>query len=115
MSEKRYLRALTPAARRALGGETFVLGRFPFRVGRQDHPPHDEGASPERASGKAGRASDFGIREAGSRKFLSRDHFLIDLRPDGRFVLVDRGSALGTIVEGRLVGGHRRGGETELA
>lgn len=114
MSAERYLKALTPKARQALGGEVYHLVKFPFRVGRRDsrpaglhlldNPVHTDGES----------RNDFLIRETGHRKFLSRDHFLIDLRDDRIFILVDRGSALGTLVEGRLIGGRRKGGQAVL-
>jgi hypothetical protein len=40
---------------------------------------------------------------------VSREHFAID-RSDSGYVLVDRASTCGTIVEGQTVGGDTRGG-----
>lgn len=40
---------------------------------------------------------------------MSREHFMIDHR-DAGYVLVDRASTCGTIVEGETVGGERKGG-----
>ena len=44
---------------------------------------------------------------------VSREHFLIDFT-QGKFVLTDRGSVCGTTVNGKTIGGDRRGGHTEL-
>ena len=44
---------------------------------------------------------------------ISGVHFVIECI-DGLFYLTDRGSACGTIVAGRRIGGHRKGGRTEL-
>ena len=44
---------------------------------------------------------------------VSREHFLIDFT-QGKFVLTDRGSMCGTIVNGKTIGGDQRGGHTEL-
>jgi pSer/pThr/pTyr-binding forkhead associated (FHA) protein len=114
VSEEKYLKALTPTARQALGGEVYQLIRFPFRVGRRDRgvPGFKLLNNPVRLAGES--HNDFLIKETGHRKFLSRDHFLIDLRDDRIFVLVDRGSTLGTLVEGRLIGGSKKGGEAVL-
>ena len=53
------------------------------------------------------------LRENGLEVYVSREHFLID-SVAGEYRLVDRNSALGTWVEGRLIGGDRRGGECQL-
>ena len=45
--------------------------------------------------------------------YISREHFAIECVGD-RFYLTDRGSACGTIVAGKRVGGNRIGGRTEL-
>jgi len=44
---------------------------------------------------------------------ISREHFAIECA-GSQFVLVDLGSACGTIVAGTPVGGGRTGGRTEL-
>ena len=44
---------------------------------------------------------------------VSREHFLIDVTQE-KFVLIDRGSVCGTTVNGKTIGGDRRGGQTEL-
>jgi len=44
---------------------------------------------------------------------VSREHFEID-RSDTGYMLVDRASTCGTIVEGQTVGGNTRGGTLPL-
>ena len=44
---------------------------------------------------------------------ISREHFAIE-RVGHQFFVVDRGSACGTTVAGKQIGGDRRGGRTEL-
>ncbi|HEX9710078.1 MAG TPA: FHA domain-containing protein [Candidatus Thermoplasmatota archaeon] len=46
-------------------------------------------------------------------RHVSREHFQIE-QQEGRPFVVDRGSACGTIVEGRTLGGARQGGRAEL-
>jgi len=59
-------------------------------------------------------ANELYIREAGRGKYLSQEHFFIDQNPDGTFSLVDRGSTLGTLVEGLLIGGEENWGTVQL-
>lgn len=51
--------------------------------------------------------------EEGELMNVSREHFQI-ARGDGGFVLEDRCSTLGTIVEGQTVGGENKGGRVSL-
>ena len=51
--------------------------------------------------------------EATQRHHVSGEHFRIDFT-QGKFVLTDRGSMCGTTVNGKTIGGQRRGGHTEL-
>ena len=67
----------------------------------------------ERRSKAVEPNNDLYIREFSELHHLSREHFLMDWR-DGELVLVDRGSACGTIVEGKPIGGERYGGECAL-
>ena len=114
MCEEKYLKALTPASRKALGREEVQLAALPFRVGRQDHQLGGmEAVDSLMKQGKISK-NDSSILETGSRKFLSREHFLIELRQGKSYVLVDRGSSLGTLVEGELAGGEKKGGEALL-
>ncbi len=78
------------------------MTRWPFRVGRQ-------------AEGKASDNDLHLLEVSGGRALhISSAHFEIGWA-DGRFVLVDRGSACGTIVSGCRIGGSRRGGAVPLS
>jgi len=109
------LNALTPEAKAALRGDYVKIASFPFRVGREsrafDRPidyPNDR-RRPDSAS-----TNDLYLFESGDILNVSREHFLIDAKDD-KYVLVDRGSFCGTLVEGELVGEKRKGGWRELA
>lgn len=98
------LEALTKEAEAALGGARQVeLTTFPFKVGREtkssDRSAHNDLYLVE--------------RESGHSLHISGEHFSIEC-VDGEFYLVDRGSACGTIVAGRRIGGNRKGGRTLL-
>ena len=110
---------VTGEAQRALGGASEVqVARFPFNIGREDRSPQTNeplpADAPQRRHGVARAQNDLYLREESSGcRHISREHFAIE-RVDSRFFLVDRGSACGTIVAGRRIGGHRKGGRTEL-
>lgn len=111
--------AVTKEAERALAGTREVpVTQFPFRVGRERRSPESDRHLPpevaQRRRGESPPANDLYLQEESSRNLhISGEHFAIEF-VDGRFFLVDRGSACGTIVAGRRVGGHRKGGRTEL-
>ena len=111
------LEALTPEATHALGGvSSRSFSQFPIRAGRERRVPAARRRSfDERRFGDAPQLNDVYLSElphAGSLH-ISGAHFDIELI-ERRFFLVDRGSAGGTIVAGRRIGGHRTGGRTEL-
>ena len=108
-----WLTALTDDARRALGGDQRVLEHLPFKVGRESRVGPSARRTDERRKGTAPQLNDIYILETGEVVNVSREHFLIDADGAGH-VLVDRGSTLGTIVEGRTIGGSRTGGRTPL-
>ncbi len=114
MCEEKYLKALTPASRKALGQNEVQLPALPFRVGRQDRKFRDMEMVDSLLNHDKTAKNDCSILEEGKRKFLSREHFLIEMREGKAYVLVDRGSALGTLVEGELIGGEKKGGEALL-
>lgn len=109
--------ALTEEAEAALGGRREVpVTRWPFRVGRDRRQSWNGDAVAVERRGEAEPAeNDLYLRESngGHSRHISGAHFEIEQADDG-FVLVDRGSACGTIVAGRRIGGHRRGGQTPL-
>ena len=106
------LQAMTPEARRALGAGRVELGRLPFRIGRLPRDRFGElfyGVILRRLRLRFGRArNDLLLPETGLLTNVSRQHLQIDKGTDGSFVLWDRGSTCGTVVAGRLVGGHGR-------
>jgi pSer/pThr/pTyr-binding forkhead associated (FHA) protein len=109
------LKALTPEAKEALGGTYYKIARFPFRVGRESRSngrPADFESSRRRAVSSPN--NDLYLDEPGTILNVSREHFLIDAR-GGNYVLVDRGSVCGTLVEGELVGEKKRGGWRQLS
>jgi hypothetical protein len=109
------LKALTPHAKDALHGESLKITQFPFRVGRDSRAFHDSIDHPNnRRRTDSPLNNDLYLLESGSVLNVSREHFLIDVKDD-KYVLVDRASFCGTLVEGELVGGKRRGGWRELA
>jgi len=108
--------ALTENARNALGGSEFALEQLPWRVGRESRK-HD---TPEKKALFADKRSpankpnnDLYLVEETELINVSREHFQIDRAGEG-YVLLDRGSTLGTIVEGRTVGGENAGGSVAL-
>ena len=109
------LKALTTEAKSALQSDAYSFGEFPFRVGRDTRtlsgPVPREIA--ERREHRMQPNNDLYLREAGPEVYVSREHFLIDCM-GGEYRLVDRQSALGTWVDGRLIGGDRRGGDCRL-
>ena len=108
--------ATTEEATRALGGRSEVrVTTLPFRVGR------------ERRGGYSARPASFDQRIGAHRQlndvylldsmrkhlYVSGEHFAIERAAD-TFVLLDRGSACGTVVGGTRVGGDRTGGRSAL-
>ena len=120
------LAALTPVteeARLALGGQREVrVAQFPFKVGRESRMtlpansafPADQALVKPRL-GTGPQLNDLYLIEQTWPNLLqiSREHFVIEYA-DNQFFLIDRGSACGTIVAGKHVGGDRRGRRTAL-
>ena len=107
--------ALTPEAKAALGGAELVIARLPFRVGRESRRrPHAAGRTiAERRKPKRPPTNELYLVEKGEPFNVSRDHFQIQ-HNGTRYILVDRQSACGTIVEGAVVGGRGAGGAVQL-
>jgi pSer/pThr/pTyr-binding forkhead associated (FHA) protein len=106
---------LTPEACAALGGRELAITRLPFRVGRDSRVLRHAGASvvPERRRSRTPPNNELYLAEADGSAQVSREHFLIE-HNGAHFVLVDRQSAQGTIVEGTVVGGRHVGGAAPL-
>jgi pSer/pThr/pTyr-binding forkhead associated (FHA) protein len=107
--------ALTPEARAALGGAELAVARLPFRVGRESRRgPRAAGRTiAERRKSKRAPTNELYLAEKGEPFNVSRDHFQIQ-HNGTRYILVDRQSACGTIVEGTVIGGRSAGGAVQL-
>ena len=108
---------VTKEAKRALDNQREVrITQFPFKIGRESRvaPPANPGLV-ELRLGAAPQLNDLYLLEPPWADLLqiSREHFAIEYAND-QFFLVDRGSACGTMVAGKQVGGNRTGGRTEL-
>lgn len=107
--------ALTPESRIALGAPEREITRLPYRVGRESRgllrTPH--GVIGERRNPGSQPSNDLYLAEHAEPLNVSREHFEID-RDDAGYILVDRASTCGTIVEGQTVGGETRGGTLSL-
>jgi pSer/pThr/pTyr-binding forkhead associated (FHA) protein len=108
-----WLVALTDEAQRALAGERRALESFPFRVGRESRVTSARPPWQDRRAGQTPQLNDLYIPDHRDQIVVSREHFQIELEGDGH-VLVDRGSACGTLVEGARIGGDREGGRAPL-
>lgn len=107
--------ALTSEAREAIGGVTVVATPLPYRVGRESRGLRGflENFTTEQRWPGAPRSNDLYLLELSEQLNVSRQHFQIEWNGQG-FVLVDRGSTCGTIVEGEQVGGEGEGGTVPL-
>ena len=107
--------ALTPEACAALGAREREITRFPFRVGRESREAQrtPQGFVTERRDPGSRPTNDLFLRDREEPLNVSREHFLIERR-DAGYVLVDRESTCGTIVEGEAVGGENKGGTLAL-
>jgi pSer/pThr/pTyr-binding forkhead associated (FHA) protein len=110
-----YLAAMTPEAKGAIGGTEVEIEAFPFRVGRESRKMTwtAQGIVSERRHPDRRPNNDLYLVERSDPMNVSREHFLIE-RDGGGYVLVDRESTCGTIVEGKTVGGQTRGGRVDL-
>ncbi len=119
---KAMLKALTPEAIAAtpladIDGDLIAIKDFPFRVGREsrvvqisgrlepiDRPKKDISSKPN---------NDLYLIDRGHLLNISREHFQIEQRGDG-FYLVDRGSACGTKLQDTALGGEDTGGAVQI-
>jgi pSer/pThr/pTyr-binding forkhead associated (FHA) protein len=107
--------ALTPEAKAALGAAEVEITKFPFRVGRESRgaPRVAPRTIAERRKSETRSSNQLYLPEHHEPFNVSREHFQID-HNGTRFILTDRQSACGTLVEGRLVGGQNKGGAVPL-
>jgi CRP/FNR family transcriptional regulator, cyclic AMP receptor protein len=87
------IRPLTIRAAQSMAEKDLSVPRYPFQIGRAEEIPDS----------RAAEANDLSIQD--SKPFnVSRHHAAIDLCADGSLVVVDRGSHLGTLVNGQRIG-----------
>jgi Cyclic nucleotide-binding domain/FHA domain len=94
------LEGLTPPAIESLGRRSVAIDRFPCRIGRRT-PTENPFANNELAIGDHEPFT------------VSRNHCVI-VRLDNRCFVIDRGSRLGTVVNGTMVGGGSPTARVEL-
>ncbi|HXJ80665.1 MAG TPA: FHA domain-containing protein [Candidatus Methylomirabilis sp.] len=107
--------ALTPEAKAALGGAEARISIFPFRIGRDSRSLRRTAPRTlvDRRKRAARPTNELYLPEAAEPFQVSRDH--LQIQHNGtRYVLIDRQSAFGTIVEGTVIGGQQRGGAVQL-
>jgi pSer/pThr/pTyr-binding forkhead associated (FHA) protein len=106
---------LTPEATAALGGHDVALREAPFRVGRESRGPRNAAGRTiaERRKGAHRPTNDLYLPDRSDPTNVSREHFQIQHNGTS-YVLIDRQSVCGTIVEGAEVGGRGRGGAVPL-
>lgn len=97
-------------------GDLVVIRKFPFRIGRESRIRTIDGKTERVERQKLGDRqpnNDLYLIDKGKRLNISREHLQIE-RESGGYVLVDRGSACGTKIDGASVGGADSGGRGVL-
>ncbi|MCE9612977.1 MAG: FHA domain-containing protein [Lentisphaerae bacterium] len=99
---------VTPEAIQAVGTDHIPLAALPFRVGRESRygVMHGKVVSMERRQSAAAPNNNLYLLDNAEFLNVSREHFLIERKPDGSFEVVDRGSTCGTIVDDQAAGGE---------
>jgi len=118
---KAMLQALTPEAIEAipphvLRGDMIAIYAFPYKIGRESRIVKINGRLERMERPKkddSAPTNDLYLIDRGHRLNISREHFEIIKSEEG-YVLIDRGSACGTKIEGHNVGGEDIGGKGEL-
>ena len=107
--------ALTPEAKAALGNAEVVIAKLPFRVGRESRGALRAAGRTiaERRKPKSPPSNELYLGEKAEPFNVSREHFQIQ-HNGTHYILVDRQSSCGTLVEGTVVGGRHAGGAVRL-
>lgn len=115
------LKAITPEARstltkNCLGNEIIGIWSFPFRIGRESRVEKVDGKIilSERQKISNGKPNnDIYLVDHGHFLQISRQHLQIEKTKTG-YLVSDRGSACGTIINTTKIGSEDRGGSGEL-
>jgi hypothetical protein len=118
---KAMLQPLTPEAVEAvpahlLRGDMIAIYTFPFKIGRESRVKKIDGRLERMERPKkddSAPTNDLYLVDRGHRLNISREHCEI-VKSEHGYALVDRGSACGTKIEGRNVGGDDTGGAAVL-
>ncbi len=107
---------MTPEARDAMGKDAVMIDKIPFRFGRECRPVNIVASVMYKERRKKGLKpnNDLYMFDRGNVLNISREHFQIEKKVDGSYEMVDRGSACGTIVDDKLIGGNDRSGRCSL-
>ena len=102
VDRRALLVALTPESRSALGAPEREITRFPYRVGRESRWTQRtaNGIVSERRDPGSRPSNDLYLIEPDEPLNVNREHLEID-RDGSGYILVDRASTCGTIVEGQ--------------
>ena len=115
------LKPITPEARdtitkNCLGDEIIGIWKFPFRIGRESRVEKVDGTTvlSERQKISNGKPNnDIYLVDNGHFLQISRQHLQIEKTEIG-YVVTDRGSACGTIINTKKIGSEDKGGSTML-
>jgi len=115
------LKAITPESKSAianncLGNEVIGIWHFPFRVGRESRVQYvdSEMIPSERVKITSGKPNnDIYLIDHGQYLQISRQHISIE-KTDSGYLLVDRESACGTMVNSQKIGSEDTGGSEAL-
>jgi pSer/pThr/pTyr-binding forkhead associated (FHA) protein len=107
---------LTPEARGALGATELLITTFPFRIGRDSRGTRRVATRTitERRKSASRPNNDLYLDDKDEPSNVSREHLQID-HNGSQYILVDRQSTCGTLVEGTTVGGRNAGGAVRLS
>lgn len=122
VTPKAVLRATTDEARESivkscLGKDLIGIWDFPFRIGRESRITISNGqefiSERHKLRDDSKPNNELYLLDRGEKLQISREHFQIEEDANG-FMIRDRKSACGTIVNKEEVGGHDKGGNTTL-
>ena len=119
---KAVLQGLTSEANEAVSQNQEIDGfvcirEYPFRIGRESRVQLVKGKLQRVERPKMGKRqpnNELYLVDRGEFLNISREHLVIACSEDGKYSLHDRGSACGTIINGRSIGGKDSGGSVEL-
>lgn len=115
------LKCMTTKAKKAVPenrrhNDLVLIHHFPFKIGRESRDEDTEGEFEmleRRKSSHTHSSNDLYLHDNSELLNISRQHLSIE-ESGTEFIVVDRGSACGTIVEGKSIGGKDKGGSCQL-